>query len=44
MNDRDTAQKVFVLNWDLRQERQATLPLEPPATAALRDTETTETA
>ncbi len=36
MNDRDTAQKIFVLNWDLRQERSAALPLEPPATAALR--------
>jgi hypothetical protein len=37
MNERDTAQKIFVLNWDLRQERQAllpALPLEPAATAA----------
>lgn len=37
INNRDTAQKIFVLNWDLRQERDATrLPLEPPATSALR--------
>lgn len=35
MNERDTAQKIFVLNWDLRQQRQG-LPLEPPATAAIR--------
>ncbi len=47
MNERDTAQKIFVLNWDLRQERN--LPLEPAATTVLRpaaaDTaaETTET-
>ncbi len=34
MNDRDTAQKIFVLNWDLRQERS--LPLEPAATSILR--------
>jgi hypothetical protein len=39
MNERDTAQKVFVLNWDLRQERSAALPmlpLEPAPTAVLR--------
>ena len=36
MNDRDTAQKIFVINWDLRQERSA-IPLEPAATAAIRE-------
>ncbi len=36
MNDRDTAQKIFVLNWDLRQAQQQALPLEPLATATLR--------
>jgi hypothetical protein len=35
MNDRDTAQKIFVINWDLRQERSA-IPLEPAATSAIR--------
>jgi hypothetical protein len=39
MNERDTAQKVFVLNWDLRQEQQersaAQVPLEPAATATV---------
>ncbi len=39
MNERDTAQKIFVLNWDLRQERQMALPLEPQATAAFRAAE-----
>ena len=39
MNERDTAQKIFVLNWDLRQERAA-LPLEPAPTAALREPDT----
>ncbi len=34
MNERDTAQKIFVLNWDLRQERN--LPLEPAATNVIR--------
>ncbi len=45
MNARDTAQKVFVLNWDLRQERQANasvLPLEPQATTALRSSAAAE--
>ena len=44
MNDRDTAQKIFVLNWDLRQERG--LPLEPLPTSALKEkkAETTEQA
>jgi hypothetical protein len=41
MNDRDTAQKIFVLNWDLRQERSAALPLEPHATAQLTQREET---
>lgn len=35
MNERDTAQKIFVLNWDLRQQAQG-LPLEPLATAVIR--------
>lgn len=34
MNDRDTAQKLFVLNWELRQMNQqvpvADIPVEPP--------------
>jgi hypothetical protein len=34
MNERDTAQKIFVINWDLRQERS--LPLEPAPTAAFQ--------
>jgi hypothetical protein len=34
MNGLDTAQKIFVLNWDLRQERAAeAVPIEPAATA-----------
>jgi len=37
MNERDTAQKIFVLNWDRRQNQQTALPLEPPATAPLRE-------
>lgn len=41
MNDRDTAQKIFVINWDLRQERN--LPLEPAATASIRETTATDT-
>jgi hypothetical protein len=39
MNSRDTAQKVFVLNWDLRQSKSAaartiprTIPIEPSVT------------
>jgi hypothetical protein len=32
MNGLDTAQKIFVLNWDLRQERSAT-PIEPAPTS-----------
>jgi hypothetical protein len=36
MNERDTAQKIFVLNWDLRQSAQTVaLPLEPAATSAI---------
>lgn len=34
MNGLDTAQKIFVLNWDLRQERAVdTVPMEPAATS-----------
>ncbi len=37
MNERDTAQMLFVINWDLRQTAKrlgiASIPLEPPATA-----------
>lgn len=36
MNNRDTAQMLFVMNWDLRQTAQrlgvGAIPLEPPAT------------
>lgn len=38
MNGRDTAQMLFVMNWDLRQTAQrlglSAIPLEPPATTA----------
>ena len=38
MNERDTAQKLFVINWDLRQAMKrvgmSTIPIEPAATAA----------
>jgi hypothetical protein len=34
MNGLDTAQKIFVLNWDLRQERSAeSVPIEPTASS-----------
>ena len=37
MNERDTAQMLFVINWDLRQTAKrlglTSIPLEPPATA-----------
>jgi hypothetical protein len=35
MNDRDTAQKIYVLNWDIRQEKSSRLPIEPAATSML---------
>jgi hypothetical protein len=44
MNERDTAQKIFVLNWDLRkenQENQNTIPLEPLPTSAKPSAEPT---
>lgn len=45
MNSRDTAQKLFVLNWELRQAAQqlgvGSIPLEPPAAlgAEVKETE-----
>jgi hypothetical protein len=35
MNERDTAQKIYVLNWDLRQEKSQRLPIEPSATSMI---------
>lgn len=29
MNERDTAQKIFALNWDVRKTAQSTIPMEP---------------
>lgn len=33
MNERDTAQKIFAINWDVRKAAQSTIPLEPLPTS-----------
>lgn len=33
MNERDTAQKIYVLNWELRRSAQSQIPLEPPVSS-----------
>ncbi len=34
MNERDTAQKIYALNWEIRRSAQSQIPLEPPASSA----------
>lgn len=34
MNERDTAQKIYALNWELRKATQNQIPLEPPASSS----------
>ncbi len=42
MNERDTAQKIYALNWEIRKsaEAQAQIPLEPPASSTRVQEET----
>jgi hypothetical protein len=47
VNGRDTAQMLFVMNWDLRQTAQrlgmGSIPLEPPASTTETQVETDAT-
>jgi hypothetical protein len=40
MNERDTAQKIYALNWEIRKTAQSQIPLEPPASSTRVQDET----